>query len=330
MAIFKTGALVLFHARTAAVRGTAGDKIEIAIEGGGTKNVREKDIERLHDGPVSVLPPERLPDPDLEAAAELMEAETLPFSDFAGLLFSEDSPRAAYSAYLILKDDLYFTGSVQDGVRVRPREEIERKLASLREKNEAKQRYEARVSRIRGRSLLPEDLPFMSEIEQVACGINSASRLMKDAGIEALPEKAHRLLLDLGVWTYRNNPFPARMGADLAEPSFPPAALPDEPREDMTGMTAYAIDDEGSDDPDDAVSFDGELLWVHIADPAVLAGPDSGIDLAARERGANLYLPEGIAHMLPVWMTELCGLGLRETSPALSFGLRIDPESGLF
>lgn len=328
MAIFKAGTLVLFHARTAVVRGTSGDKIEIAIEGGGTKNVREKDIEWLHAGPVSALPPEHLPDPDQESAAELMESETLPFPDFTDLLFSEDSPRAAYSAYLILKDELYFTGSVADGVRVRPREEIERKLAALREKNEAKQRYDARVSRIRARALLPEDLPFMSEIEQVACGINSASRLMKDAGIEALPEKAHRLLIDLGVWTYRNNPFPVRMGVDLSEPSFPPAALPDEAREDMTGMDAYAIDDEGSDDPDDAVSFDGELLWVHIADPAAVAVPDSGLDLAARERGTNLYLPEGVAHMLPAWVTDLCGLGLHETSPALSFGIRIDPETG--
>ena len=32
--------------------------------------------------------------------------------------------------------------------------------------------------------------------------------------------------------------------------------------------------------------------------------------------------------MLPPWMTDVFGLGLKETSPALSFALRIDPQSG--
>lgn len=329
MAVFRAGTLVLFHSKTAVVKGIANDKIEIGIEGGGTKNVREKDIEWLHAGPVSALPPKRLPDPDMGSVIELMETETLPFREFTELLYSENSPEAAYSACLLLKDDLYFTGSVADGVRVKPKDEIEKKLAVQREKAEAKARYDARIERIRKRALLPEDLPFMSEIEQVAYGINSASRLMKDAGIEALPDKAHRLLLDLGVWTYRNNPFPARFGADQPDPELPePEILPAEMREDLTYMNAYAIDDDGSGDPDDAVSYDNGILWIHIADPASFATPDSELDLAARERGSNLYLPEKVTRMLPGWITDLCGLGLHETSPAMSFAVRIDPENG--
>ena len=73
-----------------------------------------------------------------------------------------------------------------------------------------------------------------------------------------------------------------------------------EPRRDLTHLPAFAIDDEENQDPDDAVSLDGERLWVHVADVAALVAPDSEADLEARGRGANLYLPERIVNMLPL------------------------------
>ena len=331
MMIYRTGTLALYHSRTAYIRSVNGEKLEIAIEGGGSKNVREKDLVFLHPGPVNSLPPQKLPDPDLADVAALMEGETLSFTDFMDLLYGETSPDAAYSAYLLLSADLYFEGSVAEGVTLKDPAEVEKKLAALREKEEAKAKYEARVERIRTRAVLEEDLPYLGEIALVAKKINTASRLMKDAGIEATPEKAHRLLLDLGVWTWLDNPIPARFGVELSNPEIPAMnTLPDEGRIDLTHLAAYAIDDEGSNDPDDAISYDAEngLLWVHVADPAVFAEPGSAIDVEACRRGANLYLPERVSHMLPSWMTDVFGLGLQETSPALSFALRIDPESG--
>ena len=331
MMIYRTGTLALYHSRTAYIRNINGDKLEIAIEGGGSKNVREKDLVFLHSGPVNSLPPQKLPDPDLADVAALMEGEKLSFSDFMDLLYGKTTPDAAYSAYLLLAADLYFEGSVAEGVTLKDPAEVEKKLAVLREKEEAKAKYEARVERIRTRSILEEDLPFLNEIGLVAKKINSASRLMKDAGIEATPEKAHRLLLDLGVWTWLDNPIPARFGVELSNPEIPEMnTLPDENRVDLTQLAAYAIDDEGSNDPDDAISYDAEtgLLWVHVADPAVFAEPGSAIDREACRRGANLYLPEGVTHMLPLWMTDVFGLGLNETSPALSLAIRIDPETG--
>lgn len=331
MTIYHTGTLALYHSRTAYIRSVNGEKLEIAIEGGGSKNVREKDLVFLHPGPVNSLPPQKLPDPDLADVAALMEGETLSFTDFMDLLYGETSPDAAYSAYLLLSADLYFEGSVAEGVTLKDPAEVEKKLAALREKEEAKAKYEARVERIRTRAVLEEDLPYLGEIALVAKKINTASRLMKDAGIEATPEKAHRLLLDLGVWTWLDNPIPARFGVELNNPEIPAMnTLPDEGRIDLTHLAAYAIDDEGSNDPDDAISYDAEngLLWVHVADPAVFAEPGSAIDVEACRRGANLYLPERVSHMLPSWMTDVFGLGLQETSPALSFALRIEPESG--
>jgi exoribonuclease-2 len=103
-------------------------------------------------------------------------------------------------------------------------------------------------------------------------------------------------------------------------------ALPAESRRDLTWLPAFAIDDEGNQEPDDAISLEGNRLWVHVADVASLAPPDSPLDLEARARGATLYLPEGPVSMLPEAVTSALGLGLSEVSPALSFGLDLDAK----
>ncbi len=103
--------------------------------------------------------------------------------------------------------------------------------------------------------------------------------------------------------------------------------MPEEPRRDLTHLQALAIDDEGSHDPDDALSWDNGRLWVHIADAAALIPPDSEADIEARARGANLYLPGGTVTMLPPEATQILALGLGDLSPALSFGLDLD-ETG--
>jgi len=91
-------------------------------------------------------------------------------------------------------------------------------------------------------------------------------------------------------------------------------------------MPAFAIDDAGNQDPDDAISYHDGLLWVHVADVAALVQPGDAIDNEAEQRGANLYLPEAIIHMLPPPITGQLGLGLQPLSPALSFALRFDDE----
>jgi exoribonuclease-2 len=92
----------------------------------------------------------------------------------------------------------------------------------------------------------------------------------------------------------------------------------------LVHLPAFAIDDEGNQEPDDALSLDGERLWVHVADVAALVAPGSNVDLEARARGASLYLPEVTAGMLPGQAIERLGLGLEEVSPALSVGLDLD------
>jgi exoribonuclease-2 len=170
------------------------------------------------------------------------------------------------------------------------------------------------------------DREQLAEVERLALGRSEQSRILKALGIQESREHAHRLLLGIGYWQPDYNPYPARYNLILEAPHLEVPELPEEERRDFTHLAAFAIDDEGNQDPDDAVSLDGDRIWVHVADVATLVHPDSPIDLEARARGANLYVPERIVPMLPEEITRRLGLGLSEISPALSFGFRYGPD----
>jgi exoribonuclease-2 len=115
----------------------------------------------------------------------------------------------------------------------------------------------------------------------------------------------------------------------VTDPDLPLPDLPQEERLDLTHLGAYAIDDEGNQDPDDALSIDGDRIWVHVADVAALVASDTDLDRDARSRGSNQYLPERTVNMLPEAVTERLGLGLQPISPALSFGFRCSENGEL-
>ena len=179
----------------------------------------------------------------------------------------------------------------------------------------------------------PELTPAQrTEVELLARGRADKSRTLRDLKLPETPEAAHALLLRLGVWDEARTPYADRLRAalsavELQVPDFDPA----EPRLDLTHLPTFAIDDEGNRDPDDAVGVEdlgGGLtrLWVHVADVAALVAPDSPLDLEARARGATLYLPDRTIGMLPDELVQKAGLGLSETSPALSISLDLDPD----
>jgi exoribonuclease-2 len=133
-------------------------------------------------------------------------------------------------------------------------------------------------------------------------------------------------LLELGHWDHTIDPYPQRLGLPTSPSAVALPELPEEARVDLTHLPAFAIDDEDTADPDDAVSLEGGRLWVHVADVAALVCPGSPADLEARARGVSLYLPEGNLPMLPSQAAQVLGLGLAGVSPALSFGLDLGPE----
>lgn len=167
-----------------------------------------------------------------------------------------------------------------------------------------------------------------TEVELVARGKADKSRVLREARLPETPEAAHEFLLRAGLWDEMRVPYAERAGIDLTHLSLSVPELPDEERLDLTHLVALAIDDESSRDPDDAISIEktpeGWRLWVHVADVAALIAPESELDMAARARGATLYLPDQIYSMVPDEMVEKLGLGLHEFSPALSISIDFD------
>jgi len=320
----QTGSLVLYKVRPAIVDGV-GEKFEIRFEDGRTKRVRQKDIKLLHPGPLKDFSELAEPSGNLEEAWELLEGEETALPELAELIYGKYTPASAWATWRLLDQGLYFEGGLQS-IRGRSAEAV-RRLQEERERKAREAREQAEfLERLQQGELLDSDRERLTEVERLALGQSSRSRILASLKLPETPESAHALLLRTGYWPEEYNPWPRRQGAVLESPDLPVPSLREEPRRDLTHLQSWAIDDEGNTDPDDAISLEGDRIWVHVADVAALVRPDSHLDLAARERGANLYLPETVVSMLPPALTDELGLGLKEISPALSFGFRLNEQ----
>lgn len=319
----REGSLVLYKNRPARVK-RAGKKLEIELEGAEIRQVRPKDVALLHPGPLERLDELKPQAGEVETAWEILAGATLHLAELAELVYGVYTPSTAWAAWELVADGLYFRGTPA-AVLVRSPEEVSQERASRDAKAAERQAWAAFLARVQEGQTAPADRPYLRNVEALALGQRSKSRVLRHLGRAERPENAHALLLELGHWDRTVDPYPQRLGLTTTPPTAALPALPQEDRVDLTHLPAYAIDDEDTQDPDDALTLEGERLWVHVADVAALVHPDSEADLEARARGANLYLPEGTAHMLPPQATQMLGLGLAEISPALSFGLDLTP-----
>lgn len=352
--------IVLYKSTVAVVVDRDGDKYQIrfctqpATPTGkkavyGEQKVREKDVVLLHEGPVSSL--EKVLDngsKDFKAqindAYELLQSDestaTAPIeiNELAEYALGSFDADIAWGFYCNLTAGVQFAVN-QDELRngkiifvPRSLEEIN----SINQKNYEKE-HEAEIraafiNRVKTNSLdLPADAKFMGEVEAFAMCKTEKSKVMQEAGITQTIEKAHKLLIDTGIWDFTKNPYPTRFGFSFDSAREQLGAMKEEEREDVP-CVCYAIDAPNAADPDDAVGFDGTYFWVCIADPASTVEPDSSIDMAARARGTTLYIPEGASRMLCESCLEDYALGLSEKatgkkSSALAFRLKMTDDS---
>jgi exoribonuclease-2 len=330
MGSFSVNNLVLYKSRPARITAIS-DKIDIEFGKGRTHNskrVREKDIHFIHAGPVADLEALDAGEPDLEDALELLQGETVGLSDFADLLYGNDTPEACWSAWRLLQEGLYFSGDA-NAITARSTAEIAADKAERDQKAQHKVAWDEMIVRLKQGRMAGDDRKQLQEVEKVALGQATGSRIMKALGLSEDERHAHQLLLKTGYWEPEYNLHPRRAGAALDEPQLEVAQIEPEERLDLTAMPAFAIDDAGSNDPDDAISVQGNRLWVLIADVAALAPPDSALDVAARERGANLYLPEALIPMFPHAVTQQLGLGLQQQTPVLSVSFEVGEDGRL-
>ena len=320
------GALVLYRGHPARVTRT-GERLEIDL-GTETLRVRPKDVQLLHPGALASLA-ELIPIPgDMRTAWEILAGSTTNLQEIAELAYERFSPATAWAAWQFVSDGLYFSGT-PDRIQAASAAEMAERLEARETQAAVERAWQAFLAHAVRGDWLPGDERFLSEVELLAWGKTTKSRVLRELGRAETPENAHALLLSAGRWDETINPYPRRLGLPLLPPDLSVPQLPEEARLNLTHLPAYAIDDEGNQTPDDALSLDGERVWVHIADVAALAPPGSALDLEARGRAETLHLPEGHIHLFPIELTRVLGLGLQEVSPALSFGIDLDASGGI-
>ncbi len=324
MSVLQLHSLVLYKNGPAKII-QLGDKLDIELESGKTISVRPKDVALLHPGPVRNLSDLQPPPGEITTAWELLAGETSSLPELAELIFGDFTPASAWAAWQLIDAGLYFRGT-PEAVTVRSAAEVEKTQAERAAKDAEKQARTDFIDRVRAGQITPADGSYLTDVEALAYGVQDKSWLLRELGQPQTPETAHALLLKLGYWADTVNPYPQRFSLPTALPDLSLPDLPAESRLDLTHLPAFAIDDAGSTDPDDAISLDGDRLWVHVADVAALVPPGSPADIEARSRGASLYLPEGTVTMLPPQATAMLALGLADVSPALSFELIIQPD----
>jgi exoribonuclease II len=342
--------LVIYKSQPAIVVGYDMDKIEIDTPSG-KKKVREKDVILLHSGPcVSLSRVSSAPTPqgNLMEAYDFFTGDTPSWNDVAELVWGTLSAESAWNAWREISGSPWFVAeSPAEPIRLRPRDEAEAIIKKADSKKNEEADREAFLSRFAvsmknarasaraahaadsggaepatGGVDLANDGKYLQDVEALALGKTDKSRTLRDARLGETPETAHRSLVACGYWPFWKNPFPARHGHTLQTSSVQvPKPDDGEDRLDLTGIESFAIDNEWSNDPDDAVCVVGDTLWVHIADPASTVTPDSPADRDARSRGSTLYVPEGAARMLEDKALEWYALGIEPVSRALSFGI---------
>ncbi|WP_150465577.1 ribonuclease catalytic domain-containing protein [Francisella sp. SYW-2] len=327
-------ALVIFKSKPAKVVEILDKKIE--IETLDSKNIKlpAKNVQILtvvdHDFDLDKL--ERLEIPELELTWELLqEQQQTSIDELSELLFESVGANQAYTVWLLVSEGEYFSFNEDFTINIHSQEQKDQIVSDKQEKLKKEQELNDFIERLNNKTFNIEDTKFLKEIEALATLKSTKCRFFKYLNMEESENSAYKLLLDIGYWDEFFNPYLYRYGAELeSNPAeFKYNSGSDSQRVDLTHLSAYAIDDEGSNDPDDAISWDAQQnkMWVHIADPSSSINFGDEVDLEARARGSNLYVPEYIITMLPPQATQKLGLGLQEVSPALSVGFRLD-ESG--
>ncbi len=310
----KIGALVAYKGRPAQVVSSTTHKYEISFSDGSKQKVREKDFRFIHPEFSSVH--SNCPEVDTSILNDL-DVDSLSLKELTEWLFDDFTCQNAWFVYLMSEDGLYFYWN-KNVLALRPLDQIEAIRSSRQEKALEEESLQRCVDHLRKDSYENNDISWIHEIEQVAFNQSKHSKAMSALSIENTPENAHRLLITIKYWSEFNNPYPQRNKIYNDEDLEFNESIKD--RKDLTHLKCFAIDNSDSSDADDAISFEGNRVWIHIADVASFVDMNSDLDLFAQKRASNLYLPDQILHMLPPKISEVCSLGVNEISNAVSVG----------
>ena len=315
--MFKVGALVAYKGKPAKISAVTTHKYDLSFSDGSSRKVREKDFRYIHPNFASVS--DDCPSSDISVLEDL-EIESLSLKELTEWLFDDYSSQNAWCVNLLAEDGLYFFWN-KDKLILRPTEQIKIIEKQRQEKNLENESLKKCVNNLQNNIVDERDYLWLREIERVALNQSKHTKVLNALSIDNTPESAHRLLLKINYWSELINPYPER------HKIYPNKELTldfnEVDRKDLTHLKSFAIDNSDSTEVDDAISLDGETIWIHIADVASKVDSDSELDKYAQKRASNLYLPDQTIHMLPPNLSSLCSLGESEKSSALSIGFRM-------
>jgi exoribonuclease II len=216
--------LVAYKNRPALIIANSPD-LQIELEDGRTQKVRSKDVIPIHPGPVLKLTDLHAQAGDAETAWELLSPDGVTLRELAELALGEFTPSAAWTAWQLVTDGLYFQGT-PDRITARSREEVSQRQETRQLRASEKAAWSAFLTRVANLQVIPEDGRFLAEVEALALGEANESRVLRELGRSQNPQNAHSLLLDLGRWENRFNPYPKRFGVALSDPLVNLPALP--------------------------------------------------------------------------------------------------------
>ena len=315
--MFKVGTLVAYKGKPAKISAVTTHKYDLSFSDGSSRKVREKDFRYIHPNFASVN--DQCPVADMSVLEDL-QAESLSLKELTEWLFDDYSSQNAWCTNLLADDGLYFFWN-KDILILRSTEQIkviekQRQVKSL--EIESLQRC---VDNLQNKIVDERDSFWLSEIEKVALNQSRHTKVLSALSIDNTPERAHQLLLKIKHWSELINPYPERHKIYPNEEQT--LDVKEVTREDLTHIKSFAIDNSDASEADDAISLDGERVWIHIADVASQIDIDSKLDGYAQKRASNLYLPDQTIHMLPPNLSSLCSLGESEKSSALSVGFKM-------
>jgi len=315
--LFKVGALVAYKGKPAKISAVTTHKYDLSFSDGGSRKVREKDFRYIHPNFASVN--DQCPLADMSVLEDL-QAESLSLKEITEWLFDDYSSQNAWCTNLLAEDGLYFFWN-KDILILRSTEQIKVIEKQRQEKSLEIESLQRCVDNLQNNKVDERDSFWLREIEKVALNQSRHTKVLSALSIDNTPERAHELLLKIKHWSELINPYPER------HKIYPNEELTLDfrkvTREDLTHLKSFAIDNSDSSEADDAISLDGERVWIHIADVASQVDIDSELDGYAQKRASNLYLPDQTIHMLPPNLSYLCSLGESEKSSALSVGFKM-------
>jgi len=315
--LFKVGTLVAYKGKPAKIIAVTTHKYDLSFSDGSSRKVREKDFRYIHPNFTNVN--DDCPLADMNILKDL-QAESLSLKELTEWLFDDYSSQNAWCTNLLAEDGLYFFWN-KDILILRSTEQIKVIEKQRQDKSLEIESLQQCVDNLQNNKVDERDSFWLREIEKVALNQSKHTKVLSALAIDNTPERAHELLLKTKYWSELINPYPERhkiypneeLTLDFKEVT----------REDLTHIKSFAIDNSDSSEADDAISLDGDRVWIHIADVATQVNIDSELDGYAQKRVSNLYLPDQTIHMLPTNLSSLCSLGESEKSNALSVGFRM-------